>query len=61
MGLLRFGFFCGEGAGGIGYGDSVGSVYADCVDYEVRRREVGSWVYRLGVGDVVMWIVYYCI
>lgn len=27
--------------GGIGYGDSVGSVYAGCVDYEVKRREVG--------------------
>lgn len=40
-----------EGAGGIGCGDSVGSVYADCVDYEVKRREVGSWAYRLGVGN----------
>ena len=47
------------GAGGVGYGDSVGSVYAGCVDYEVRRRE------RLGVGyiggELGMWIVYYCI
>ena len=30
----------GEGVGGVGYGDSVGSVYVGCVDYEVRRREV---------------------
>ena len=36
-----------------GYGDSVGSVYASCVDYEVRRREVregdicGGWGCRL--------------
>ena len=27
-------------------------MYAGCVDYEVRRREVGSWVYRLGVGGI---------
>ena len=47
----------GEGVGCIGYGDSVGRVYVDCVDYEVRRREV----YRLGVGELVMCIVYYCI
>ena len=45
------------GAGGVGYGDSVGSVYAGCVDYEVRRREI----YRLGVGELVICIVYYCI
>lgn len=53
-GLLRFGFFCGEGAGGIGYGDSVGSVYAGCIDYEVRRREVGSW----GIGDMYCILLY---
>ena len=40
----------GEGAGGIGYGDSVGSVYAGCIDYEVRRRKVGEGD-RLGVGN----------
>ena len=53
--------FVGEDVGCIGCGDSVGSLYAGCVDYEVRRREVGSWVYRLGVGELVMCIVYYCI
>ena len=35
-----------EGVRGIGYGDSVGSVYVDCVDYEVRRRE------KLGEGYI---------
>lgn len=44
----------GEGVGCIGYGDSVGSVYVDCVDYEVRRREI----YRLGVGDVDCILLY---
>lgn len=39
---------------GVGYGNSVGSVYADCVDYEVRRREVGSW----GIGDVYCILLY---
>ena len=34
--------FVGESVRGVGYGDSVGSVYAGCVDYEVRRREVGE-------------------
>ena len=32
----------GKDVGGIGYGDSVGSVYAGCVNYEVKRREVGE-------------------
>lgn len=32
--------FVGEDVRGVGYGDSVGSVYVDCVDYEVKRREV---------------------
>lgn len=32
----------GEGVRGVGYGGFVGSVYADCVDYEVRRRKVGE-------------------
>ena len=41
----------------VGCGDSVRSVYADCVDYEVRRREI----YRLGIGELGMCIVYYCI
>lgn len=27
----------------VGCGDFVGSVYAGCVDYEVRRREAGVW------------------
>ena len=45
-----------EDVGGVGYGDFVGSVYAGCVDYEVRRREVGVWSWEL-----VMYIVYYCI
>lgn len=44
-----------KGVGGIGYGDFVGSVYAGCVDYEVRRREGWEW---LGVGDVLCTIVY---
>lgn len=43
--------------GCVGCGDSVGSVYAGCVDYEVKRREVGSWE----LGELVMCIVYYCI
>ena len=38
-------------------GDFVGSVYAGCVDYEVKRREAGEG-YR---GVLGMWIVYYCI
>lgn len=49
--------FVGEDVGGVGYGDSVGSVYAGCVDYEVRKREAGE-------GDRGMLgrcIVYYCI
>lgn len=50
--------FVGEGAEGVGCGDSVGSVYADCGDYEVRRREVGEGY----IGwELEMWIVYYCI
>ena len=44
-------------AGGIGYGDSVGSVYAGCVDYEVRRREVREGD-RLGVGNVDCILLY---
>ena len=38
-------------------------MYVDCVDYEVRRREV----YRLGVGELVFGVgmlgmlVYWCI
>ena len=56
-GLLRFAFFCGEDVGGVSCGDFIGSVYADCVDYEVRRREVGEedrgWGWEC--------IVYYCI
>ena len=46
-----------EGAGGIGYGDSVGSVYAGCVNYEVGRREVEERCR----GTLGIWIVYYCI
>lgn len=49
--------FVRKDVGGIGCGDSVGSVYVDCIDYEVRRREVGE-------GDIVelgRCIVYYCI
>ena len=52
--------FVGEDVRGIGCGDSVGSVYAGCVDYEVRRREVGgrelvgSW----GIGDVDCVLLY---
>ena len=46
-----------EDVGGVGYGDSVGSVYAGCVDYEVRRREVGEG----NRGVLGIWIVYYCI
>ena len=44
--------------GGVGYGDSVGSVYAGCVNYEVRRREVGEGGYRWGVGDVDCVLLY---
>lgn len=54
-GIIKVYFFCREGAGGIGYGDSVGSVYADCVDYEVRRREIGEgdrW--RVGRLDCIL-------
>lgn len=44
----------------IGCGDSVGSVYAGCVDYEVKRREVGEgdvgW--ELGIGDVYCILLY---
>ena len=43
--------------GGVGCGDFVGSVYAGCVDYEIKRREVGVR-YR---GVLGIWIVYYCI
>lgn len=47
--------FVGEGAGGIGYGDSVGNVYIGCVDYEVRRREVGEWDrWRVGRLDCIL-------
>ena len=46
----------GEDVGGVGCGDSVGSVYAGCVDYEVKRREV--WEHRLGVGDVDCILLY---
>ena len=53
-GLLRFAFFCGED---VGCGDSVGSVYVDCVDYEVRRREAGGGI-EWGWGDVLCTIVY---
>lgn len=31
-------------------------MYAGCIDYEVRRREVGE--YRLGVGDVDCILLY---
>lgn len=48
--------FVGEDVRGVGCGDSVGSVYAGCVDYEVRRREGGE--YRLGVGDVDCILLY---
>lgn len=48
--------FVGEGAEGIGYGDSVGSVYVVCVDYEVRRREAGVWSW--GIGDVYCVLLY---
>ena len=27
---------------GVGYGGSIVSVYAGCIDYEVRRKEVGE-------------------
>ena len=47
--------FVGEDVRGAGYGDFVGSVYACCVDYEVRRREVWEW---LGVGDVDCVLLY---
>lgn len=50
--------FVGEGVRGIGCGDSVGSVYAGCVDYEVKRREVGVGDIGWELGD---WIVCYCI
>ena len=49
--------FVGEDVRGVVYGDSVGSVYAGCVDYEVRRREVGEGD-RVGLGDVLCTIVY---
>lgn len=43
--------------GCIGCGDSVGSVYAGCVDYEVRRREVRE-EYRWGVGKLDCILLY---
>lgn len=47
--------FVGEYVRGVGYGDSVGSVYAGCVDYEVRRREVGEWDrWRVGRLDCIL-------
>lgn len=49
--------FVGEYVRGVGYGDSVGSVYAGCVDYEVRRREVGEWD-RWGVGRLDCILLY---
>lgn len=36
-------------------GDFIGSVYAGCVDYEVRRREGWEW---LGVGDADCILLY---
>ena len=49
--------FVGEDVGCVGYGDSVGSVYAGCVDYEVRRRAVGEGD-RLGVGEMYCVLLY---
>lgn len=43
--------------GCVGCGDSVGSVYAGCVDYEVRRREVGGRICR-DVGEVDCILLY---
>ena len=45
-------------------GDSVGSVYAGCVDYEVRRREVreGDVGWGWGIGDVdciLLYMIYF--
>ena len=40
------------------YRDSVGSVYADCVDYEVRRREIGEGDIGWGWGCGLYTIVY---
>lgn len=33
-------------------------MYAGCVDYEVRRREVGGRGYKLGIGDVDCILLY---
>lgn len=33
-------------------------MYVGCVDYEVKRRKVGSWVYRLGVGELDCILLY---
>ena len=52
--------FVGEDVRGVGYGGFVGSVYADCVDYEVRRRKVGEGDRggELGIGDVDCILLY---
>lgn len=53
--------FVGEDVRGIGYGDFVGSVYAGCVDYEVKRREVGVGD-RWGVGRldcILLYMIYF--
>lgn len=47
----------GEDVGCIGCGDSVGSLYAGCVDYEVKRREVGEGD-RGGVGRLDCVLLY---
>ena len=49
--------FVRKDVGGIGCGDSVGSVYVDCIDYEVKRREVGEGDI-VELGDVLYTIVY---
>lgn len=50
----------GEGVRGVGCGDFIGSVYAGCIDYEVRRREAGEGD-RWGVGDmdcILLYMIY---